>query len=110
MRLINTDFAIEIASPNLFIFTVIVINVLGKGEDSDIISELFVLKKLFHLYNTFSKTSKSFGFDLPFKPIMKKTQVDVSKLGKTEVNVSKKTATLVVRTVNAMCVCVFVQL
>ena len=45
----NTDFVMEIVSPNLFIFTVTAINVLGKGEESDIFSEFFVLKKLFHL-------------------------------------------------------------
>ena len=45
----NTDLVMEIASLNLFIFTVAAINVLGKGEDSDIISELYVLKELFCL-------------------------------------------------------------
>ena len=36
----KTEFAMVIASPNLFILTVAAINVLGKGEESAITSEL----------------------------------------------------------------------
>ena len=37
----DTGFVLESASPNLFIFTVAPINVLGTGEEIDITSELY---------------------------------------------------------------------
>ena len=36
-----TAFMMESATPNLFVFTVVAINVLGAGEESDITSELW---------------------------------------------------------------------
>ena len=38
----DTDFFIETAAPNLFIFTVAAVNVLGKGDERDITSELVI--------------------------------------------------------------------
>ena len=37
----DTYFLVESASPNLFVFTVTAFNVLGTGEESGIISELY---------------------------------------------------------------------
>ena len=34
-----TNFMVESATPNLFVFTVVAINILGEGEESDITSE-----------------------------------------------------------------------
>ena len=39
----DTDFVVENAFPNLIIFSVAAINVLGTGRGSDITSELYVL-------------------------------------------------------------------
>ena len=37
----DTNFFMESESPNLFVFTIAAFNVLGTGEESDIISELY---------------------------------------------------------------------
>ena len=38
----DTDFVIESGAPNMFIFTVAAVNVLGRGEEKDITSELVI--------------------------------------------------------------------
>ena len=45
-----TSFVMESASPSLFVFTVVAVNVLGTGEESDITSEFCGTSLLFCIY------------------------------------------------------------